>query len=141
MEEKSLKMYFDTDEEASACMEEWKPILGLSDWVIGVRLCRMGELSDDECAGESCAQHVNMCGTISILRKEDLPYDMIIKQPHELTLIHELLHFKFVSMEQSTQTIEGAFYEIKQHQLLDEMAKALFMAKHGLNRSWFTDRG
>lgn len=141
MEEKSLKMYFDTDEEACACMEEWKPILGLSDWIIGVRLCRMDELSDAEFAGESCAQHVNMCGTIQIRRKEDMPEDSMIKQPHELTLIHELMHFKFVSMDQSPQTIEGAFYEIKQHQLLEEMAKALFMAKYGLNRSWFTDRG
>lgn len=141
MEEKSMKMYFDTDEEACACMEEWKPILGLSDWFIGIRLCRIDELSDHEFAGESCAQHVNMFGTIQIRRKEDMPEDSMIKQPHELTLIHELLHFKFISMEEANRTIEGTFYDMKQHQLLEEMAKALFMAKYGLNRSWFTDRG
>lgn len=129
------KMFFDSEKEMLSCLNEWKTVLGLSDWWIAGRICMKEDMELVEYAGESEVQHVNRCGLISILRKEDLPDDCIIKQPQEMTLIHELLHFKFVGFEEKNR--EEAFFELHQHQLLEDMAKALYMAKYNLNWNWF----
>ena len=76
-----------------------------------------------------------MRGLISILRAEDLPPNMILKQPMEQVLIHELLHFKFIAFDENSR--EEAVFEIAQHQLIETLAKALFMAKYGLTPTWF----
>lgn len=133
-----IKIYFDTDKELQECAAEWMRRLGLGDWWITCCLVGIRDMEDQELAGHSDVQHVNRGGTISILRKEDIP-DTIIKTPHELTLIHELLHFKFVGFEESRATVEGVFFDLCQHQLLEDMAKALFMAKYGLERRWFAN--
>lgn len=133
------KMYFDNEQEMYDCLNEWKKRLLLSDWHIAIAFAKRGELSDINWAGESSCQWVNRCGTISILAKEDMPTDMIIKQPHEVTLIHELLHFKFFSAE--NHSLEGLYYSEMQHQLLEDMAKSLFMAKYNLDYDWWIEDG
>lgn len=132
-----VKMYFDTEDELLECFEKWKPRLGLSDWLIACALVDKTDMDESlgENAGEATTQWVNKCGTISILKKEYIPEDLIIKQPHEATLIHEMLHFKFVEMEGKGR--EFAMFELMQHQLLEELAKALFMAEYNLDRTWF----
>lgn len=35
--------------------------------------------------------------------------------------------------------IEGVFYEEKQHQLLEQMAKSLVMAKYGIGFDYFVE--
>lgn len=131
------KLYFESEKEMFDCLAEWQPRLGLSDWHIAARMCGREDMKLEEVAGESEVQHVNMCGLISILRKEDLPAGMILKQPHEQVLIHELLHFKFISFDVTSR--EHAIYEENQHQLIELLAKALFSAKYGLNHNWFID--
>lgn len=130
-----IKMYVDTQEELIELLKEWQPRLGLSDWHIGIALCEPSEMDLSEVAGECDVQWLNKCGTISVLKKEYMPEDLIIKQPHEVTVIHELLHFKFFSLEERTR--EEHYYEMKQHQLLEEMAKALFMAKYNVGYNWW----
>ena len=129
------KLVFDSEKEMLQCLEEWKTLLGLSDWHIAARICPKEEMKLPECAGESDVQFVNMCGLISILRAEDMPSDMILKQPMEQVLIHELLHFKFISFDEESR--EEAVFEIAQHQLIETLAKALFMANYGLTPTWF----
>lgn len=129
------KQYIDTEEELLELAKEWQNRLLLRDWVIGFALVSARELSDINFAGESEVQWVNRCGTVSILRKEDIPDDMITKQPMEMTLIHELLHFKFMKFENTS--LEGCYWNEKQHQLLEDMAKALYMAKYNLTFDWF----
>ena len=132
---KQPKLVFDSEKELLECLEEWKRLLGLSDWHIAARICPKEDMKLPECAGESDVQFVNMCGLISILRAEDLPPDMILKQPMEQVLIHELLHFKFIAFDENSR--EEAVFEIAQHQLIETLAKALFMAKYGLAPTWF----
>ena len=132
---KQPKLAFDNEKELLECLEEWKRLLGLSDWHIAARICPKEDMKLPECAGESDVQFVNMCGLISILRVEDLPPDMILKQPMEQVLIHELLHFKFIAFDENSR--EEAVFEIVQHQLIETLAKALFMAKYGLTPTWF----
>lgn len=129
------KLFFDTQAEMLDCLNEWKGRLALTDWWIAARICAADDMELDDCAGESEVQHVNRCGTINIRRKEDLPDDTIIKQPQELTLIHELLHFKFVGFVEENR--EEAMFELQQHQLLEDMAKAMYMAKYNLKWDWF----
>lgn len=131
------KMYIDTEEELIKLAKEWQARLLLSDWAIGFALVPCREMTDIEWAGESNVQFVNRCGTVSILRKEDIPKDLICKQPMECVLIHELLHFKFMTLESST--LEGCYWNEKQHQLLEDMAKALYMAKYNLQMDWFKE--
>ena len=132
---KEPKLYIDTDEELLELAKEWQNRLLLSDWMIGFALVSTRDLSDIEFAGESEVQWVNRCGTVSILRKEDIPQNMLMKQPMEMTLIHELLHFKFMAFDNTS--LEGCYWNEKQHQLLEDMAKALYMAKYNLTLDWF----
>lgn len=129
------KEYFDSEKELYSLVKEWQKRLWLSDWWIGVRLCSAEEMPDDTSAGYSEVHWVNKCGTISIRRKEDVPEGLMVKQPHEVTLIHELLHFKFFALE--PKSLEETFYDMKQHQLLEELAKSLYMAKYGIGYDWF----
>ena len=132
---KQPKLVFDSETELLECLEEWKRLLGLSDWHIAARICPKEDMNVPECAGESDVQFVNMCGLINILRAEDLPPDMILKQPMEQVLIHELLHFKFIAFDENSR--EEAVFEIAQHQLIETLARALFMAKYDLTPTWF----
>lgn len=136
-ETREPKMFFDNEQEMYDCLNYWKKKLLLSDWHIAIAFAKRGELSDINWAGESECQWVNRCGTISILEKDSMPNDMIIKQPHEVTLIHELLHFKFFSAE--NHSLEGVYYTEMQHQLLEDMAKSLFMAKYNLDFDWWVE--
>jgi len=131
------QIYFDTDRELYNCMKEWQKRLLLRDWHIAIAFVKRADLDDKNFAGQSNCQWVNRCGTISILTKEDMPNDMNLKQPHELTVIHELLHFKFFGAE--CGSLEGLFYQEMQHQLLEDMAKSLYMAKYNLDYDWFIE--
>ena len=133
-----MKEYFDTLDELMNCFKKWQPRLGLSDWNIGLALLPAKEMDADDVAGWSEVQWVNRCGAIEIMRKEDMPKDLLIKQVHECTLIHEMLHFKFFSLSVSKDsTVEEMYYDMSQHQLLEELARALFMAEYNLTPEWF----
>lgn len=126
-------MEFHNDEELNNCLKEWQTRLFLSDWIIQGRLVHGEEIP--ELAGHSSVQWVNSCGVIKIRRGNEVP-DAIEKQPHELVLVHELLHFRYMGFENNS-TIEGVYYDMKEHQLLDQMAKSLIMAKYNLSHDWF----
>ena len=136
---KEPKLYFDSEKEMFDCLSEWQARLGLSDWKIAARICGKEDMTDPEWAGESDVQFIHSCGLISILRKEDIPTDMLLKQPHEEVLIHELLHFKFISFKE--QNREEAVYDMMQHQLLQTIAHALYATKYDLPESWFIAEG
>lgn len=133
--EKEPKLYFDSEKEMFDCLDEWQTRLGLRDWKIAARICAREDMTDKERAGESEVQFVHRCGLISILRKGDMPADMLLKMPQEETLIHELLHFKFVSFDEKSR--EEAVFEIMQHQLLQTIAHALYSTKYDLDDNWF----
>ena len=129
------KMFIETEEELLGLAKEWQKRLLLSDWIINFSLVTAREMSEVDLAGESDVQWINRCGVVNILRKEEIPQDIIAKQPMELVLVHELLHFKFMMFD--NESLEGCYFSEKQHQLLEDMAKSLYMAKYGLDFEWF----
>ena len=129
------KMFIETEEELLSLAREWQRRLLLSDWIINFSLVTAREMSEVDLAGESDVQWINRCGVVNILRKEEIPQDIIAKQPMELVLVHELLHFKFMMFD--NETLEGCYFSEKQHQLLEDIAKSLYMAKYGLDFEWF----
>lgn len=127
-------MVFHTDDELQCCLKEWQERLFLSDWNICASLVPGEDIPD--MAGDSTVQWANSCGTIRIREGKDMPVDLIEKEPHEKILVHELLHFKYMGFE-GMKTIEGIYWDEKQHQILEQMAKSLIMAKYHLSYDWF----
>lgn len=129
------KMYFENREEADKCLAEWKARLFLSDW--NIKLFFDTHL-DDNNSGLSEVIWTLSCGKITMLCKGELEKeDYISKQPQEQILIHELLHFKYLIVENRNATIEDVHYSENQHQLLEQMAKSLYMTKYNLDYEWF----
>ena len=129
------KMYFEDEKEANEILEEWQQRLSLSDW--NIKLIEVDVLGENR-AGQAEVQWVSSSGIIRMLTQkaiEDVG-PVIEKQPQELILIHVLLHFKYMSVE-NVGSIEGVYYEENQHRLLEQMAKSLYMAKYNLNYEWF----
>lgn len=126
-------MEFKTQEELNKCLQEWKRRLFLSDWNIQAFLVHGEEI--EGLGGDSNVQWVNSCGTIRIRYADEMPEGMVEKMPHEKVLVHELLHFKYMGFE--NHSLEAAFLDEKQHQLLEQMAKSLVMAKYGIGYEWF----
>lgn len=129
------KLFIESEEELQILTKEWKEKLLLQNWVFSVSIVPSCNMTDQNNAGETNIEWVLRCADIKILRKEDRHEKYIMKQPMELVLIHELLHAKFMLME--TSTYEATFLDVKNHQLLEDMAKALYMTKYGLPYDWF----
>lgn len=129
------ELYIKDEAQLEALTKEWQKRLGLSDWYIGVAFATQEEMSNPNWGGESDVQWVNKVGTIKIVEKRFIPDDLLIKQPQEEMLIHELLHFKFIAFEEKTR--EESCFEIMQHQLIETLARALYSAKYNLDKSWW----
>ena len=126
-------MEFKTQEELKNCLQEWKQRLFLSDWNIKAYLAHGEEIQGS--AGRSTVQWVNSCGTIQLRYADETPSGAIEKEPHEKVLVHELLHFKYMAFDNNS--LEAAYFDEKQHQILEQMAKSLIMAKYGIDYEWF----
>lgn len=113
-----------TDKEFQKLFKEWKHRLFLDDWIISASLVPKCDIED--AAGECTAQFVNKCASIHICK--ELPKGLVDYPPIEKTLIHELLHCKFMSITDGS--LESVYYDTMQHQLLDDMAKALYSIKY-----------
>jgi len=135
----SPKLYFDSAEEMRECAMAWQRRLCLNDWIIRVDFASTSEMKLEGSAGECEPDFVNRWATIRILRKEDLkdPSVYIAIQPMELVLIHELLHCRFMQFEDEERSIEMMTYSTAAHQLLNDVTRALYMAKYGLDAGWF----
>ena len=134
-----LKMFIDDETELKQLLTEWKERLALSDWCIYARFCTPDEFSDTNNAGQCSTDWVNKNAVILLRRPDCTPSGQIQRQAQEAVLIHELLHCKFMSFENNHALIEDAAFEVTQHGLLEDMAKALYCAKYSLKRSFFTD--
>lgn len=132
---KTPSLFIKDKNELHELVKEWQKRLGLDDWFIGVTFADQSEMSDPNWGGESDVQWVNKVGTIKIVNKEYIPNDLLIKQPQEEMLIHELLHFKFIAFEEKTR--EESVFEMMQHQLIETLARALYSAKYNLDKSWW----
>lgn len=136
--EKTPIMEFESEEQLQSCIEEWKKVLFLQDWVIQGKL--VDELFDsdgNELAGGNNFQITNQCSLIQIVRANDDVKSRIVKYCAEATLVHELLHCKYNWTSKCSDSIEYAYYDNMEHSLIEQMAKSLIMTKYNLPFEWF----
>ena len=133
-------MEFESQEQLQQCLEEWKKILFLEDWIIKGILIDPPFI-DEACGGELCGhnefQIVNKCSLIRIVRPDDDIKERIMKYCAELSLVHELLHCKYNWTMNNTNSIEYVYFDTLEHGLIEQMAKSLIMAKYSLPFEWF----
>ena len=124
---------FKSAKELQECKDWWIEKLQLKDWNIVVGI---GKCEDDNNHGENETEWVGKSAMITIERREDMD-DFICKQYEEIVLVHELLHCKIMLYEKDRMTIEEFQFMLNQHQLIEQMAKALIMTKYNLTFDWF----
>ena len=125
---------FQNDKELNDCLKEWQERLFLGDWIIKACLVDANELPEN--AGYNNWIFEKQVSFIQIARLTDDAKTRMTKVFQEVTLVHELLHLKFGLVE-NADSYEGKFVEIHEHQLVEQMARSLIMAKYGLKPSWF----
>ena len=133
-------MEFESQEHLQSCIEEWKKVLFLQDWIIRGILVDP-PFVDEDCGGELCAhnefQIVNRCSLIRIVKPNEDIKSRIVKYCAELSLVHELLHCKYNWTAKSSESIEYAYFDTLEHGLIEQMAKSLIMVKYDLPFEWF----
>jgi hypothetical protein len=130
--------------EAYDCLAYWKKVLFLEHWIISIKLCEDDDedLIEDGEGGKALfgknmfVMENNSC-LIKIRKYSIEEEDSIVKYSDELTLVHELLHLKYNWTAKRTDSIEYIYYETLEHQLIEQMAKSLIMAKYNLTFDWF----
>ena len=112
-------------------LKEWQERLGLQDWVITLRInCNKNEMDLQEVAGETEWSLSIKSAAVKIISKEEYG-ERIVPYDFENILVHELLHLKFGLIDQKITSYESdVAYEVR-HQLIDDLARALVMAKRG----------
>lgn len=125
---------FNTVDEIMPYLREWKHRLFLDEWIICVGFHDIHEYPDEN--GHVEFSIMNKTATITLLDKFDQENTRIMKNCHELILVHELLHLKIGFLE-APSTAEGKLWTTYEHQLIYEMSKALIMAKYNIGLDWF----
>jgi len=131
-------MEFETQEQAEKCLRKWQARLFLSDWIIVLKLVDSSEMSNAKHAGEIEPSYENQSAVIYMAKANpDDVRNFIAKIVAEKTLVHELLHCKY--MEPDITQYEAWYTSMRKHQLLEKMAKSLIMAEYGLSYEWFVN--
>lgn len=127
-----------TEEELTKLGREWQSRLFLDSWVIKFKFEYEDMTSDSgqELSGLCSFDMVNSCAIISIRKPNEDTNNRIMKYCIEQILLHELLHCKMNWLE-TPGTLESAYFDTKEHALLEEISKSLIMAKYNLKFEWF----
>ena len=112
-----------TDEQIKDITAYWKDELGLQDWKIGVSICRHNEMQLQGVEGENEYCHQLKTALIRILDVVDYG-DRVTEQDQEKTIVHELLHCVF-----STIDTNDIITNRVQHQIIETLAQALVNVK------------
>lgn len=125
-------MEFKTDEELQAYLKEWQTRLFLDDWIIKAEIVPLSELPSGTVA-ENAYEYT--------LKSSDIRLGKLNndgnKEYHELSLVHELLHLKFIFTDGGENTLECSFMARYEHMMIEQMAKSLIMAKYNIDFDWF----
>ena len=126
---------FENKEQAEKCLKEWQHRLFLDDWVIKINLVDCIE-DEENCMGRVDYRREYLVANVRI--KKELNEETIEKLSHEKILIHELLHL-VIPQTDNYETIQDLYWNENQHQIIEKMARSLFMAKYNLPFEWFTE--
>lgn len=112
-------------------LNEWQERLGMQDWAIILRYnCKRGDMDNPEFSvGETAWETTCKTARICIISEEEYGTELMLDFDFEKTLVHELLHCKFSMIDKDLNTYEGIVTEQARHQLIDDLARALVMAK------------
>jgi hypothetical protein len=130
-------MVFKNQSQLTASLKEWQKRLGLNDWEIKAIIDDM-----DECPyrGVDCTHLAVEKSAIIRIHKDDCNIELrdikVRKSPQELTLVHELLHCKMSILEHPNSAEGQSVYYIE-HTAIEDIAKALIMAKYNITLDWF----
>lgn len=132
---------YENQEQLEKSLREWQHRLYLDGWNIIAHIT--DEIVDPDgkevadAAGFNTFVFESSESSIQILSKESYEENgNVFKQCMEKILVHELLHCKYAWMENET-TYESTYLCAREHQLLEEMAKSLIMAKYGVDYNYF----
>lgn len=132
---------FESQEQLEKKLREWQHILFLDSWLILAHIT--DEIVDangdkvEDAAGFNTFVFESSQSSIQILSKQSYEDNgNLYKHCMEKDLVHELLHCKYAWM-QNGGSYEGTYLEAKEHQLLEEMAKSLIMAKYDVGYDYF----
>jgi hypothetical protein len=96
------------EHELEEWLEEWKSILRLQDWSIDVRIVRSFEM--DMTVGDVIRHPEQRHAIVRILDPRDIdPESPTWQRDVESTLVHELLHVVFYSVDHVDETAEMIF--------------------------------
>lgn len=116
-------------------LNEWQERLGLQDWAIVLRYnCKFSDLDTEDSIGETLWSNTIKNATIRIVSKEEYGNDRTLPYDFEKTLVHELLHIKFGLIDIMNSGYESKVVDELRHQLIDDLARALVMAKRRRNK-------
>ena len=116
-------------------LNEWQERLGLQDWAIVLRYnCKFSDLDTEDSIGETVWSNTIKNATIRIVSKEEYGNDRTLPFDFEQTLVHELLHIKFGLIDIMNSGYESKVVDELRHQLIDDLARALVMAKRRRNK-------
>lgn len=113
-----------TNKDGNKLLKKWVKILQLSDWKIDLQVdCDRDKMFSTNCEGCANITETIKVATIQIVDEKyygswTVPFNF------EQTLIHELLHLKFRLLEDSGNSFQDRYM----HQLIEEIAKALYAA-------------
>lgn len=113
-------------------LNEWQERLGLQDYAIVLRYnCKFEDLKIENAAGETEWNNTTKCATIRIISEKEHGNDRTLDFDFEIILVHELLHIKFGLIDVGGGLYESLVVDELRHQLIDDLARALVMAKRG----------
>lgn len=130
---------FKDNQQLRECLKEWQKILYLEDWVIKATLLSAQELYEkagEEVLGRNEFVVENKASHIYICKADGDNDNRIVKFCAEQTLVHELLHCKYAWLA-PPETMEGKYFDTKEHQLLEMTARSFIMARYGMTKDWF----
>ncbi|MFD0868777.1 hypothetical protein [Paenibacillus residui] len=88
-----------TEEELRTKCAEWQKILRLQDWIVVTGIKRGRDMTLQGVCGECSWQLQKRMAAINVLDPVDYPPDLIEPHDMELTLVHELVHLHFASLQ------------------------------------------
>ena len=101
-------------------------------WIIVLRYnCKFEDLELDNACGETNWEDTIKSATIRIVSKEEYGTDRVLPYDFEQILVHELLHIKFGLLSFTQQDYDGKVTAKLRHQLIDDLARGMVMAKRG----------
>ena len=113
-------------------LNEWQERLGLQDYAIVLHYnCQFTDLETENSVGETKWSNTIKCATIKIISQEEHGNDRVLDFDFEKTLVHELLHVKFGIIDICGGLYDSLVVDEVRHQLIDDLARALVMAKRG----------